>query len=74
MKWKRSLRRKGCAASVTKNSDYDSRKVLFMKKLLLSVLLGISLAILISHCGMNSSVSSPHRRMGDELEIAERMF
>ena len=49
-------------------------RVLFMKKLLLSVLLGISLAILISHCGMNSSVSSPHRRMGDELEIAERMF
>ena len=45
-----------------------------MKKLLLSVLLGISLAILTSHCGMNSSVSSPHRRMGDELEIAERMF
>ena len=41
-----------------------------MKKLLLSV----SLAILISHCGMNSNVSSPHRRMGDELEIAERMF
>jgi|GEM_PF-2514309 hypothetical protein len=45
-----------------------------MKKLLLSVLLGISLTILISHCGMNSNVSSPHRRMGDELEIAERMF
>ena len=74
MKWKRLPKRKGCAVSITKNSDYDSREGLFMKKLLFSVLLGMGLAMLISHCGMNSNVFSLHRRVGDELEIAERMF